>query len=171
MITQGYKGEVRWYNRPLQYQWGELFPILHIYLTTTILDICICILLPITSHLKVAHKSHDTDLELIRSTRELFDFLPLSNREAPPQRATTDNPDRLIPSFKHIIPSNQSTPYDMKNIVENLVDDRHFYELMPDWAQNIIIGFGERLNQYLSIDLCALRELTSIHLHLITILR
>ncbi len=31
----------------------------------------------------------------------------------------------------------------MKSIIESVVDDRNFYELMPDWAQNIIIGFGE----------------------------
>eukprot|EP01084_Bolivina_argentea_P260876 440684_1 len=95
----------------------------------------------------VAHQSHDTDLEALRSARELFDFLPLSNREAPPQRATADSPDRLIPSFQHIIPPDPSTPYNMKSIIENVVDDRNFYEIMPDWAQNIIIGFA-RMNGY-----------------------
>ncbi len=107
-----------------------------------LLDMVFAFFFP-SRYFKVAHQSHDTDLEALRSARELFDFLPLSNREAPPQRATADSPDRLIPSFQHIIPPDPSTPYNMKSIIENVVDDRNFYEIMPDWAQNIIIGFGE----------------------------
>ncbi len=98
---------------------------------------------PITLYFKVAHQSYDTDLEVLRGARELFDFLPLSNREAPPQRATADSPDRLILSLQHIIPPDPSMPYDIKGVIENVVDDRNFYELMPDWARNIVIGFGE----------------------------
>ncbi len=107
-----------------------------------ILDMVFAFFFP-SHYLKVAHQSLNTDLEALRSARELFDFLPLSNREAPPHRATADSPDRLIPSFQHIIPPNPSTPYNMKSIIENVVDDRNFYEIMPDWARNIIIGFGE----------------------------
>ena len=90
----------------------------------------------------VAHLSFDNDIEALLQTRRLFNFLPLSNRETPPVRNTNDPADRLDMSLNTLIPSNPNKPYDMKELVERIVDEGDFFELQPDFARNIIIGFG-----------------------------
>lgn len=50
-----------------------------------------------------------------------------------------------VPALDTIIPSTSTTPYDMMEIILNIVDEREFFEIMPKYAQNIIIGFG-RMN-------------------------
>jgi len=91
----------------------------------------------------VSHLAFDNDIEAIAKMRELFDFLPLSNRTPPPYRPNlSDSPTREIPSLNKIVPNDSHKAYDMKDIIEQVVDDSNFYELMPDYAKNILIGFA-----------------------------
>jgi propionyl-CoA carboxylase beta chain len=90
----------------------------------------------------VAHMSFDNDIEALLQTRRLFNFLPLSNRETPPERMTADPADRIDMSLNTLVPDNPGKPYDMKQLVERIVDEGDFFELQPDYAKNIIIGFG-----------------------------
>lgn len=90
----------------------------------------------------VAHMALENDVEALLSMRKLFDFLPLSNKEKAPRVMTNDPGDRIEPSLDLIVPSDANTPYDMKEIITKLVDNKDFYEIMPDYAKNIIIGFG-----------------------------
>lgn len=90
----------------------------------------------------VAHLALDSDIEALRAMRELFDFLPLSNRAETEHRPTTDSPDRECLLLDSIIPSDPAATYDMKKVVHSVVDNEDFFELMPDYAKNIIIGFG-----------------------------
>ena len=74
--------------------------------------------------------------------RRLFNYLPLNNREKPPKRYTTDTADRLEKSLDTLVPDNPNKPYDMKELIGKVVDDGEFFELQPDYAKNIVIGFG-----------------------------
>ncbi len=93
----------------------------------------------------VAHLALDNDLEALRAVRELVDFLPSSNKVSAPQRRTEDPVHRQDPVLDTIVPTDPQESYDMKHIINRIVDDAEFYELMPTYAKNIIIGLG-RLN-------------------------
>jgi len=90
----------------------------------------------------VADLALENDIEAIIRTRDLFDFLPLSNREEVPQRPSFDDPLREDASLDTLIPPSANTPYDMKELIAHVVDEGDFFELQPAHAANIITGFG-----------------------------
>ncbi|MCX7946336.1 MAG: acyl-CoA carboxylase subunit beta [Hydrogenophilus sp.] len=90
----------------------------------------------------VADAAFDNDVEALLAVRRLFDFLPLNNRERPPVRTCRDDPERLDFSLDTLIPTNPNQPYDMKELITKVVDEGDFFELQPDFAQNVVIGFG-----------------------------
>ncbi|CAG8445564.1 14404_t:CDS:2 [Dentiscutata heterogama] len=79
------------------------------------------------------------------------DFLPLSNRERAPIRCTDDPVTREDPSLNHIIPVDSTKAYDVRDVITRLVDDSNFFEIMPDYAKNIVIGFARMDGQTVSI--------------------
>ena len=90
----------------------------------------------------VAALAFENDVEALMQLRRFVDFLPASNREAPPVRPTEDPADRIEDSLDTLIPANPNKPYDMKELIEKVVDDGDFFELQPDYAGNIVVGFG-----------------------------
>eukprot|EP00835_Amoeboradix_gromovi_P005768 NODE_581_length_6441_cov_0.484390.p1 type:complete len:337 gc:universal NODE_581_length_6441_cov_0.484390:2604-1594(-) len=95
-----------------------------------------------TSKSGVAHLAFENDIEALAKVREFFDFLPLSNRDSPPVRYTSDPIDRADNALDTIVPADTTKAYDMKQVITRLVDDGNFFEIMPDYAKNMIIGFG-----------------------------
>jgi len=93
----------------------------------------------------VAALSFSDDMAALAGLREFFDFLPLSNKEPSPKRHTTDCTERIDPVLDTFMPDDSSTPYDMHEIIERVVDDGNLFRLMPNYARNIIVGFA-RLN-------------------------
>ncbi len=90
----------------------------------------------------VAHFIGNDDEHTLMMIRELLSFLPSNNLEDPPAITSNDDPDRVDESLQDIIPADPNKPYDMKIIIKSAVDDNHFFEVMPHYAQNIIIGFA-----------------------------
>mmetsp|Transcript_50464 Transcript_50464/g.125727 ORF Transcript_50464/g.125727 Transcript_50464/m.125727 type:complete len:576 (-) Transcript_50464:126-1853(-) len=90
----------------------------------------------------VAHLTCDNDIDALMRARVLFDYLPLSNTEKPPRRYTPDTRTRFDPSMDKLVPEDPNVPYDMHEIITKLVDDGDYYEIMPKFAQNIIIAFA-----------------------------
>jgi propionyl-CoA carboxylase beta chain len=90
----------------------------------------------------VADGAFDNDLETISQVRRLIDFLPSSNREKPPARESFDDPERAEPSLDTLVPDSANKPYDMKELILKVVDEADFFEISPDYAKNIITGFG-----------------------------
>ena len=90
----------------------------------------------------VADRAFDNDVEALAMTRRFMGFLPASNREAPPTRPTSDSADRMEEALDSLIPANPNHPYDMTEVITKVVDEGDFFELQPDYAGNIIIGFG-----------------------------
>ena len=95
-----------------------------------------------TTRSGVADGAFEDDVEALLETRRLTDFLPASNREPPPTRAGGDPIDRREDSLDSLIPNNPNKPYDIKELIEKVVDDGDFFEIQPAYAANIVIGFG-----------------------------
>jgi acetyl-CoA carboxylase carboxyltransferase component len=77
--------------------------------------------------------------------RELISYLPSNNMEEPPYEPTEDPINRLEDSLNSIIPDNPNQPYDVKDVINGIVDDGKFLEVHATYAQNIVVGFA-RLN-------------------------
>jgi propionyl-CoA carboxylase beta chain len=90
----------------------------------------------------VADLAFENDVEALLQVRRLVDFLPASNRVSPPVRPTDDSSDRLEMSLDTLIPDNPNKPYDMKELILKIVDENDFFEVQPDYAKNIVVGFG-----------------------------
>jgi propionyl-CoA carboxylase beta chain len=90
----------------------------------------------------VADRAFANDMEALLFLRRFIDFLPANNREDPPYRPTPDPHDRIEMSLDTLVPDNPNKPYDMKELVEKVVDEGDFFELQPNYAANIIIGFA-----------------------------
>jgi propionyl-CoA carboxylase beta chain len=95
-----------------------------------------------TTRSGVADLAFETDVDALLMVRRLFNYLPLSNREAPPRRPSNDPTDRVDASLDTLVPDNPNKPYDMKELIVKTVDDGEFFELQPDGAKNIVIGFA-----------------------------
>ena len=95
-----------------------------------------------TTRSGVADLAFDNDAEALLQSRRFLDFLPLSNREKPPARPTSDPADRLENSLDTLVPGNPNKPYDMKELIEKVADEGEFFELQPAFAKNIITGFA-----------------------------
>ena len=90
----------------------------------------------------VADLAFKNDIEALLETRRFFNFLPLSNRGVLPSRSTRDPADRVDMSLNTLVPTTANKSYDMKELIERIVDEGEFFELQPGYAKNIIIGFG-----------------------------
>jgi propionyl-CoA carboxylase beta chain len=90
----------------------------------------------------VADRAFENDVEALAMVRRLVNYLPTNNREKPPVRPTTDNPERLDFSLDTLVPDNPNRAYDIKELILKVVDDTDFFELQPDYARNIVTGFG-----------------------------
>ena len=90
----------------------------------------------------VAHFTAEDDEQAMMMLRELMSFLPSNNMEDPPRKPFTDDLNREIPKLDSIVPDDPNKPYDMMEIILAVIDDGHFLEVQPHYAQNIIVGFA-----------------------------
>lgn len=90
----------------------------------------------------VADLAYNNDIELLQQTRRLLNFLPLSNRSGLPARPASDPADRVEMSLNTLVPDNPNRPYNMKELLKRVVDEGDFFEIQPDFAKNIIVGFA-----------------------------
>ena len=90
----------------------------------------------------VCHGAYDNDMHALRQVRRLYDYLPLSNKSEPPIRYTDDSSLRSCQVLENVVPDDPNVPYDMKTIISTVADDGDYFEIMPDHAKNITIGFG-----------------------------
>jgi propionyl-CoA carboxylase beta chain len=93
----------------------------------------------------VAHFAAESEEECLALIRELLTFLPQNNSEDPPVRASLDPPDRADEALQSAVPEQPNKPYDIRDIIGAVLDDRYLFEVQAEYAPNILIGFG-RLN-------------------------
>ncbi|WP_167606033.1 acyl-CoA carboxylase subunit beta [Maribellus sediminis] len=90
----------------------------------------------------VAHFSGSDEEQTIMMVRELLSFLPSNNLEDPPVIPSMDPVDRIDEHLQEIVPVDPNKPYDMHEIIQTVIDNKHFLEVQPQYAQNIIVGFA-----------------------------
>jgi len=90
----------------------------------------------------VAHFTADDDQQAMMMIRELMSFLPSNNMEDPPRKVCVDDLTREEPKLDDIIPTDPNKPYNMMDIILPVVDNKHFLEVQPHYAKNIIVGFA-----------------------------
>lgn len=95
-----------------------------------------------TSKSSVADGAFDNDIETLHEVKNLIDLLPASNREKS-KKLDSEFQD-LSPdlSLDTLIPESPNKPYDMKELITKVVDNNYFFEIQPDFAKNLITGFG-----------------------------
>jgi len=90
----------------------------------------------------VAHFAAASEEECLALIRELLTFLPQNNAEDPPIRTTLDPPDRADEALQTLVPGEPHRPYDIKDLVCAVLDDRYFFEVQAEYAPNLVVGFG-----------------------------
>ena len=90
----------------------------------------------------VAHFAADSDEHALRIVRELLSFLPSNNLEDPPQVEAVDPIDRIEPKLNDIVPEASNQPYDIRDVINHIVDDGYFFEVQQMFAPNICVGFA-----------------------------
>lgn len=99
----------------------------------------------------VAHFAADSDEHCLRLTRELMSFLPSNNMDDAPSFPTNDSIDRVDERINTIIPEQSTQPYDIRDIINAVVDDSYFFEVQEHFAPNLIIGFARLGGQSVGI--------------------
>jgi propionyl-CoA carboxylase beta chain len=99
----------------------------------------------------VADMAFENDVEALLMLRRLYNYLPLNNKEKAPVRPSGDPSDRMDLSLDTLVPDNPNKAYDMKELIVKTVDDGDFFELQPDYAKNILIGFARMEGQTVGI--------------------
>src|SRR5689334_3978379 len=90
----------------------------------------------------VAHFAAESDEHALRVVRELFSFIPSNNLEDPPQMECVDSVDRTEVKLNTIVPEASNQPYDIREVINLVVDDGYFFEVQEMFAQNICVGFA-----------------------------
>ncbi|MBF0106040.1 MAG: acyl-CoA carboxylase subunit beta [Deltaproteobacteria bacterium] len=90
----------------------------------------------------VAHFAADDERHALNLVKEIFGFSPSNNREPAPFVPSKDPWDRMSSEIDTIVPENPNKPYDIKEIIQKVVDDGYFLEVHKEYAQNIVVGFG-----------------------------
>ena len=95
----------------------------------------------------VAHFTAPDEETLLANVRWLLSFLPPNNLTPPPYLPPSDDPSRLTAELSGIVPTDPQQPYDVRSVIEALVDDREFLEVQSEYAANLVIGFA-RMDGY-----------------------
>ncbi len=90
----------------------------------------------------VAHFAADSDEHALRIVRELHSFIPSNNMDDPPRISVSDPIERTDASLNHIVPEASNQPYDIRDVINRVVDDGYFFEVHQHYAPNICVGFA-----------------------------
>jgi propionyl-CoA carboxylase beta chain len=92
-----------------------------------------------------AHFSATDDKHCLDQIKEMLQFFPQNNMEDPPVVPCTDDPGRSDEELQETVPDDPNKSYDMRDVIRPVLDDRYFLEVQPNFAPNLVMGFG-RLN-------------------------
>ena len=90
----------------------------------------------------VAHIVADDEAQSLMMVRELLNYLPQNNMEDAPFVPSTDDPLRADEELDSIVPTDPNKPYDIKDVIEKVVDDGIFFEVHENYAANIVVGYA-----------------------------
>jgi len=99
----------------------------------------------------VAHFVVENDILCLREVRRLINYLPSNNRQKAPLLDLKDPIDRIDPALDFLVPQNPNQTYDMNVLIYSVLDGAEFFEIQPDYAKNIICGFGRMGGQTIGL--------------------
>jgi acetyl-CoA carboxylase carboxyltransferase component len=89
----------------------------------------------------VCHVAAESEADTLYLIRKLLSYLPQNNMEDPPF-VPVDDPLRMEEALNSIIPDDANKPYDIKEVIQLIVDNGQFFEIHENYAQNIVVGFA-----------------------------
>ena len=90
----------------------------------------------------LSHFTYPNEADCIKGVKKLLSFLPQNNSELPPKLATKDDSNRVSMNLRDIVPVDTQKGYDVRLVIKEIVDASDFFEVQPDFAKNMVIGFG-----------------------------
>lgn len=99
----------------------------------------------------VAHFAAENEEHVLSLIRELLSYIPANNMEDPPEKETSDPPDRVNEKLNFMIPDDPNQPYDIRDVIREVLDDNYFFEVQSEYAKNIVIGFGRLARRSVAI--------------------
>ena len=91
------------------------------------------------------------ELECINSIKKLLSYIPQNCEEQSPTIAYESNGDESREALNDIVPENPNQPYDIREVIEEVVDVDSFFEVKKDWAENIVVGFSRLAGKSIGI--------------------
>jgi acetyl-CoA carboxylase carboxyltransferase component len=88
------------------------------------------------------HLVADSEQEALELVKELLSYLPQNNNDDPPRITPFDSPDRMDTQLNEVVPQDERSAYDIRDVIVRVVDSGSFLELHPDFARNAVVGFG-----------------------------
>lgn len=98
----------------------------------------------------VAHFTADNEVETLNQLKQLLDYIPQNCEELPPAKEYKSG-DEKRPELNSVVPENKNQPYDMKDVICKVVDEKSFLEVHKDYAENIVVGFARLAGKSLGI--------------------
>lgn len=90
----------------------------------------------------VAHMAAESEEDCLFLIRAMMSYLPSNNMEDPPFEPTADDPLRAEKALDTMVPDNPNKPYDIKEVIRLIMDDKQFYETQEHFAENVVVGFA-----------------------------
>ena len=90
----------------------------------------------------VTHFSCANEIECIKNIRQLLRYMPSNCEEQPPSYDFDLHEDHSRPQLDQLMPENPNQPYDMRDVIEGVIDKETFFEVHKNFAENIVVGFG-----------------------------
>ena len=98
----------------------------------------------------VAHLTSSNDLQAIEDIKKLLSYIPQNCEDSPPNIPYTIG-DEVRNQLQDIVPENPNQPYDIKEIIDGIIDQESFYEIHKDFAPNIVVGFARLAGKSIGI--------------------
>ncbi|AOR32931.1 methylmalonyl-CoA carboxyltransferase [Streptomyces fodineus] len=99
----------------------------------------------------VAGFVHDDEASCLADVRYLLSLLPSNNRELPPAQAPADPPDRRCEALTDLVPAEPGQAYDIRAVIEEIVDDGEFLEVHESWARNVVCALARLDGQVVGV--------------------
>jgi propionyl-CoA carboxylase beta chain len=99
----------------------------------------------------VCHFTAGSDAACLMAIRELLSYLPSNNLDEPPPAASDDDPNRESEALNTLVPEDPNKPYDIKQLIAEVVDDGKLCEVHAQYARNIVVGFARIGNRSVGI--------------------
>ncbi len=98
----------------------------------------------------VTHLTYSNEIECINGIKNLLSYIPQNCEEDAPS-IPYEAGDETRKSLNGIIPENPNQPYDIKEVIEGIIDTDSFHEIHKDFAENIVVGFARLAGKSIGI--------------------